>query len=165
MKLDPRVPVVAGLALTLVLANALVLHKESVLARGRTVLVELAPVDPRSLMQGDYMRLDYALTRWRTTPVRDGKMVVKLDEHQVAHFERFGDDPRESDEAVLQFKTRQGRPRIGANAYFFEEGHAEDFATAKYGELRVTGNGQSVLVGLRDRDFNVLRASEKIERD
>ena len=27
------------------------------------MLLELAPVDPRSLIQGDYMRLDYAIAR------------------------------------------------------------------------------------------------------
>ena len=35
---------------------------ERILSGGQTVLLELAPVDPRSLMQGDYMALNYALT-------------------------------------------------------------------------------------------------------
>ncbi|XOT97907.1 GDYXXLXY domain-containing protein, partial [Alcaligenes pakistanensis] len=30
---------------------------------GQTVLLELAPVDPRSLMQGDYMSLNFALSQ------------------------------------------------------------------------------------------------------
>lgn len=34
-------------------------EKETIAAQGTQVLLELAPVDPRSLMQGDYMRLRY----------------------------------------------------------------------------------------------------------
>lgn len=51
----------AGLLLVLLAVNLMVLNKESSLAQGRTVFLELAPVDPRSLMQGDYMVLRYAL--------------------------------------------------------------------------------------------------------
>ena len=55
--------VFAGLALTLGLTAVLVMDKERVVADGTPVLLELAPVDPRSLIQGDYMQLDYALAR------------------------------------------------------------------------------------------------------
>ena len=40
-------------------ANGTILQKQAVLDAGRPVLLRLAPVDPRSLMQGDYMRLRY----------------------------------------------------------------------------------------------------------
>ena len=43
--------------------NWLVVQKERVLSSGRTVLLELAPRDPRSIMQGDYMVLAYAAAR------------------------------------------------------------------------------------------------------
>ncbi len=41
-----------GLLLVVAVLVGLVLRKESVLAHGTSVLLELAPVDPRSLMQG-----------------------------------------------------------------------------------------------------------------
>ena len=34
---------------------------EDVLATGKPVVLKIAPVDPRSLMQGDYMVLNYAI--------------------------------------------------------------------------------------------------------
>jgi uncharacterized membrane-anchored protein len=52
-----------GVVLVLVVVNASVLDKERLLASGTPVLLELAPVDPRSLIQGDYMELDYAISR------------------------------------------------------------------------------------------------------
>lgn len=34
---------------------------EDVLATGKPIVLKIAPVDPRSLMQGDYMVLNYAI--------------------------------------------------------------------------------------------------------
>ena len=53
-------PLLGGL-LVLGIANFAIWQKEDVLANGRTILLELAPVDPRSLMQGDYMALRFRL--------------------------------------------------------------------------------------------------------
>ena len=49
-----------GLLLALVVVNHGVFRRERILADGRPLLLELAPVDPRALMQGDYMALRYA---------------------------------------------------------------------------------------------------------
>ena len=40
-----------------------VVSREMLLKKGKTVLFELAPADPRSIMQGDYMTLNYRITR------------------------------------------------------------------------------------------------------
>lgn len=50
-----------GLLLALVVANLGIRGHERTLSDGRVVLLELAPVDPRSLMQGDYMVLRFAV--------------------------------------------------------------------------------------------------------
>jgi hypothetical protein len=52
-------PIALTAVATLGLVNVQIWEKETVIARGQPVFVELAPVDPRSLMQGDYMRLAY----------------------------------------------------------------------------------------------------------
>jgi uncharacterized membrane-anchored protein len=150
-----------GLALVVVALVVLVVRKEQVLAHGTPVLLELAPVDPRSLMQGDYMVLDYAVSRQVAqageTPdeaPRDGRLVLRLDEQGVGRFvreERPG-TPLAPGELLLRYKARKGRVRLGAESFFFQEGHADRYAGAKYGELRVSGDGSSVLVGLRDAE-------------
>ena len=50
-----------SLVLILALVNWSIWSKEKLLADGRNVYLELAPVDPRSLMQGDYMALRFKL--------------------------------------------------------------------------------------------------------
>lgn len=146
--------VLAGLGLALALPGYAIVQKERLLAGGQVVLLELAPVDPRSLIQGDYMRLDYVLTRAIDANAdwpRDGAIVVKIDANGVATFVRRRDaSPLQPDELLLRYRRRDGRVRVGSDAYFFEEGSARRFERARYGELRVARDGNSVLVGLRD---------------
>ena len=143
-----------GLAFALLVPTGLVVQKEQVLRSGTPVLLELAPVDPRSLIQGDYMVLDYAISRERdtNTTATDGHMVLRLDANGVGTFVRFDtpDTPLAPDEFKLRYRLRKGRYRLGAEAFFFQEGHADRYEGARYGELRVAGSGASVLVGLRD---------------
>jgi uncharacterized membrane-anchored protein len=148
--------VLGGLLLALVVPNALIAHKERVLARGAPMLLELAPADPRSLIQGDYMRLDYAIARAipddaRRWP-RDGLLVVRPDERGVARLVRRHEPgtPLAPGERLLRYRRRGGRVRVGTDAFHFQEGRAERYAAARYGELRVDASGTSVLVGLRD---------------
>lgn len=152
--------VFGGLALVVVALVGLVVQKEWVLAHGTPVLLELAPVDPRSLMQGDYMVLDYAISREATRDggKAEGRLVLRLDERGVGRFVRreVPGTPLGPGEILLRYKVREGRVRLGAEAFFFQEGLADRYAHAKYGELRVARNGSSVLVGLRDAELRPL---------
>ncbi|MCI0507948.1 MAG: GDYXXLXY domain-containing protein, partial [Gammaproteobacteria bacterium] len=49
------------LAVVLLLANYFIISKEQVLANGKVMLLDLAPRDPRSILQGDYMVLRYRM--------------------------------------------------------------------------------------------------------
>ncbi|WP_395825239.1 GDYXXLXY domain-containing protein [Archangium minus] len=157
-----------GLALIVLVLVVLVVRKELVLVHGTPVLLELAPVDPRSLIQGDYMVLDYAISREVRKPddpfddttgdtgpnTEDGRLVLRLDENGVGRFVRRDapGTPLAPGELLLRYKVRKGRVRLGAESFFFQEGHADRYDGAKYGELRVTEDGSSVLVGLRDAE-------------
>mgnify|MGYP003576137327 CR=1 FL=1 len=159
----PTLLLFGGLALVLGAASYAIVDKELVLTRGTTVLVELAPVDPRSLMQGDYMRLDYALAGSATAGggfgwPRTGRIVVRLDDRGVARFvRRHGGEALAPGERLLAYRVRGNRLRIGSDAFFFEEGTASRYTNARYGELRVDHGGESVLVGLRDAERIRLR--------
>ncbi|TET34024.1 MAG: hypothetical protein E3J72_15305 [Planctomycetota bacterium] len=138
--------------------NGLIAHKEHVLKNGQTVLLRLAPRDPRSLMQGDYMVLRYAVAR-KVANLRDkpdGYLVIKLDENSVAEFVRLHEGGELAEgELLLRYRYRDGL-NLGAEGFFFQEGHAKYYNRARYGELKVTPNGNSVLAGLRGKDFEPL---------
>ena len=139
--------VLAGILATV---NGLIAHKEATLRSGRRMLLRLAPVDQRSLMQGDCMVLSYELERSVPTAAlpRDGRVVVAVDHNDVAEFVRVhAGEPLAPGEQLLRYRIR-GRIRLGAESFFFQEGHDKLYRGARYGELRVAANGSSVLVGL-----------------
>jgi uncharacterized membrane-anchored protein len=157
------VAVLAGLAV-LAFVNFGIYQRELLLTRGRVVLLKLSPVDPRSLMQGDYMRLnfeaaDQAFPWQRRSTLADGHIVVGLDARKVGHFRRFADKrPLAPDEIILRYRVRGGQPNFATNAYFFEEGQAGAFANAAYGEFRVAADGEMILTALRDARFAPLKS-------
>ncbi|MDR2016338.1 MAG: GDYXXLXY domain-containing protein [Burkholderiales bacterium] len=151
----------------LALLNWTIFQKERLIEQGRVVLLQLAPVDPRSLMQGDYMALRFVLENEirRATDNKidkDGIAVLRLDENNVAHFARLDDGASlQSSEVRLRYRVRDGRGtlKIATNAFFFEEGRGEIYEPARYGEFRVTESGDVILTQLRDEKFNVLGRS------
>lgn len=142
--------------------NLQILAKERIVDQGTTMLLELAPVDPRSLMQGDFMSLRYALSREVAQATKkfdslDGDVVVTLDQNGVAQFARIYQGARLArGERLLAFRKRGERVRLASDAWFFEEGTASTYRDARYGELRVAADGESMLVGLRDASLSAL---------
>ena len=155
------IALLAGLAM-LAFVNFGIWGRERLLTEGRIVLLDLAPVDPRSIMQGDYMRLDFALAGRafpfeRRREVADGKVIVAVDANRVAAFRRLDDGrPLAPDEVALRYRIRGAWPNFGTNAYFFEEGSAKAYENARYGEFRVGEDGDMILTGLRDDKFRPL---------
>ncbi|MCE9665648.1 GDYXXLXY domain-containing protein [Halomonas sp. M5N1S17] len=170
-----RIIVVVALVLILALVNWSIWAKERHLAEGEVVYLELAPVDPRSLMQGDYMALNFEVgnlireahyAQRRESGERqatDGHVVVRLDAQRIAHFERLGsgEGALDADEIRINYRMRHGRVRFATDAFFFQEGHAERFEPARYGQFRVNGRGEPLLVSLHDAELELLGEMER----
>jgi len=161
--------VLAGLALLLGV-NVTILSRERLIEDGTIVLLELVPVDPRSMMQGDYMALRFKLARdafplAERAAAQDGRLVLARDARAVAAFRRLDDGaPLAADEVTMRYRVRNGMPKLATNAWFFEEGHAADYAKARYGEFRVAPDGDAILTGLRDEGLAPLGTSAQAER-
>jgi uncharacterized membrane-anchored protein len=155
------IAVLAGLAI-LAAANWTIGSRERQLEEGVVVLLELAPVDPRSLMQGDYMALRFkvendAFGRARREELSDGRIVVRLDERGVAAFvRRDGGEPLGAGEVRLRYRVRDGRVKFATNAYFFQEGTAGIYERARYGEFRASASGELLLTHLRGENLERL---------
>lgn len=165
--------VLAGLAVTLAVVNGNIWQREALLAKGRVAILELAPVDPRSLMQGDYMALRFAagedIERWRNDRPADGQdaaafahidgyVVLAPDERGVARPVRIQEQaaPRDGNEIVLRYRLRASGVRLVTNAYFFPEGEQQRYQRARYGEMRVDDRGTGLLVRMLGEDLNPL---------
>ena len=144
-------------ALTVLVAvNGSILAKERIKTRGTRIYLELAPVDPRSLMQGDYLALRFRIAQ-DLSPEASGSAALKLDQRGVATL-----DPQPTSASPrIRYRIRNGAVWLGTNAYFFEEGTAERYAGARYGEFRLDpGSGEAVLVGLRDANLSAPGSAE-----
>jgi uncharacterized membrane-anchored protein len=154
------IALLAGLAV-LAAANWTIFAREKLITEGRLVFLELAPVDPRSLMQGDYMALRFRLAedvvRGRTEKAADGRMIVRLDARGVAGFARLDDgSPLREGEIPLRYRVRNGQVKFATNAFFFQEGTARAYEAARFGEARAAASGDLLLTGLRGKDLDPL---------
>ena len=165
-----KIALVAGL-IVLLLVNWSIVGKERHLKEGRVVYLELAPLDPRSLMQGDYMILNYKVANevyaalpknknkgWRRDiDSSDGRVVVGLDEKSVGHFKRLESDlPLAVDEVLLRYRVRGGKLKFATNGFFFQEGQGKHYDSARYGQFRVANDGELLLSSLHDKDLKKL---------
>jgi uncharacterized membrane-anchored protein len=149
--------------LVLLVANGAIWQKENLISHGQPLFVPLAPVDPRSLMQGDYMALRFAFSdgvRVADTALAAGQrpyVVAKRDARGIATVVRADmDTPLADDELRIELSPKNGDWVLVTDAWFFKEGEAERWAQAKYGEFRVGKDGRALLVGLRGAELKAL---------
>lgn len=163
-----RIPVfasiVAGLLAVLAAANVDIMQKEAIIRDGTRFVVALRPVDPRSLMQGDYMTLNFASQGGDDGDVfadySHRYVELKPDAQGVYHFTRTLPQmmsPAQPGNVVVRYRrTLDERVMFVTDAYFFPEGQGEHFARARYGEFRVNQDGVALLTGLLDEKQNRL---------
>jgi uncharacterized membrane-anchored protein len=157
-----RALIALGALMVFMGVNYAMYAKERIRREGQVVLLQLAPVDPRSLMQGDYMALRFGIAaeleaaraNERKVYDNDGRSVgIRLDERGVAQLASSGS----SSDLRIRYRIRNGQVWIGTNAYFFEEGSARRYEAARFGEFRLDrASGEAVLVGMRDEALKAL---------
>jgi uncharacterized membrane-anchored protein len=178
--LAARKPALATLGFGALLLGALgvvnwsVYDEETAYAEARTILLPLGPVDPRSLIQGDYMVLNFRETIYPSTEEiaalpETGEVFLRLDENGVAAFSRVaasGEAPAEGEIRIDYRKRGDGLLRYCPDSFFFQEGEADAFAAARFAVLKVAPDGRARLVALADDGGLLdLRGSVKWEGD
>lgn len=156
-----------GLLAVLLVANAGVMRYENILAHGKLLLLELAPLDPRALLQGDYMELAYAedrALRWGDKAADTmGYAVFAAGAERPAQILRLqpAAQPQAEDEVLIPLRRSQwdSTSLVLTGAYFFAEGLEPYFSPARYGEFRVDDSGRSVLLQLRDAEMQPMSAA------
>ena len=147
--------------------------------------LELTPVDPRSLLQGDYMTLNYDIIDKASdfiynnrTYIYDGEnenevdeirelrkladakrayIAVRLDENKVAKFVKLSKEKTdEKDLLFIAFKSDGFNVNINANSYLFQEGTGDKYEDARYSKVVLVGD-KLRLVDLRDKDFKEIK--------
>ncbi len=176
-----KIIAIITLIIALSLINYSIYKKEQLLENGKIVFLKLAPVDPRSLMQGDFMALRFELAgqiqvelkenklftdNFDNNKSTDGLVYVQLDKKDVASFVSIASTKENTQTSAngdnldkvtaLQFRVRKGQVKFATNAYFFEEGTGKTLQPAKYGKFRVSFDGELLLVTLHDENLKEL---------
>ena len=156
--LRTRLLIGAGMLATGVLCTFATVTAEDILRHGRTVFIALRPIDPRSLLQGDYMAVAFATERLPTPSSLQNREVfgiASLDSRSIATLQRIANthETKRDDEIALQLRTKSRRWFVGSDAWYFEEGRGKPFEAAKFGSFRIGANGRPLLVGLVDAEL------------
>lgn len=158
-----------GVVLALGVANHDVLDKEQVIQDGQKIYVALAPRDPRSLMQGDYMALNFGFPREIQAALEQADsgrtqnratVLARLDARGVASVLRVASahEAPAAGELLLPLKRMQWRWVLVTDAFYFPEGQGQPLQAARFGEFRVLPDGRALLVGLADEQLQPLKA-------
>jgi uncharacterized membrane-anchored protein/uncharacterized membrane protein len=155
--------IAALVVLQVVSMSAQITKSEQLLANGQLIKLQLVPYDPRSLLQGDYVRLQYTISE---PDLSDGmkesfifqskaSIVIGPDPQGVYQYKRI----YENGEALQQGEVRiNGRWNgydgfvYGIETYFVPEGTGlEVERNAKFAEVKVSASGDAILVRLLDQ--------------
>lgn len=140
----------------LAVVNVGIFQKETLIANGRPVFVELMPVDPRSLMQGDYMQLAFHLpmvaraNHEKMAGAERVRAVGTIAPRGVLTLDHLADGaPLAPEEMAVELTPHGDSWMLATDAWYFKEGEAKRWASARYGEFRVDASGRALLTGLR----------------
>ncbi|WP_209446911.1 GDYXXLXY domain-containing protein [Paenibacillus jamilae] len=131
-------------------------RSETLLVTGASVKLKLAPIDPRSLLQGDYVALNYDIS---TPPSKNSlqekdwnrgkvKVVLTPDSQGVYIADRLYQDGEKlaHHEIVLNGQWNGSRILYGIENYFIPEGTGRTVEqNAHYAYIRVSRNGDALL--------------------
>ncbi|MEC7769953.1 MAG: GDYXXLXY domain-containing protein [Bacteroidota bacterium] len=155
MKKYSWIIILANLVVFLGVFNFSIIKKEKQLTRGNLIFLELSPVDPRSLLQGDYMQLRYEIANnldYDNIP-EHGLCAIELNGYGIAKNIRYLENMGQinTNEHPLKYTGKQWWGlKFGAESFFFQEGEGEKYEKVKYGGINVDENGNAILIGLYD---------------
>src|SRR5690606_12311342 len=109
-----RLAIAAAVLLILAVSALTIWRFEQTLTTGQTLIIELAPVDPRSLMQGDYMALAFAVDRELPDDAAQYSYAwLNLNKQGVASLYSLSNDLPTQDGLIgLLLRQRDGNRRI-----------------------------------------------------
>lgn len=136
------------------------LNFEETLDQGQTFYLELRPADPRSIMQGDYMRLAYeADQRLESEQDNPAFAAFIVWANREAEFTTLTQTPAADDLKTTVFVPVQKvgqRALIQPRSFFFQEGSASDFARARFAVFKYSSPDAVLLSGLADKDKKLI---------
>ncbi len=157
--------------LSLVLFGVMIVGHERHLATGQTMYVKLAPADPRSMIQGDYMALNYEL--YLTDDLQNSDVPDKLhitttvaldDQRRVTKTDILAQ--MDGEKLMINNPNRSSWGLYPASkSFMFAEGLADCYEQASYAHLIVDDKGKPMLKELVNDNLKSLLCEQKARLD
>ena len=138
--------------------TALVLYNIFPFLIGKEVLLEIRPVDPRDLLRGDYVTLDYNISHYGQNGNLRGDVyvILKTDENNVAEIDFITkDNPKKYEkELYLKGKIIRNTIKYGIESYFVKEKTGLEIekkirlSSKSYAKVKIAPNGKAKVTGL-----------------
>ena len=169
-----KILIVVNIVLLFVITGFSAQKEESYKKLDSYFYLELRPVDPRSLLQGDYMTLNYDILDQTTEFIYQNKsydyyeeerkeeakkayIAIRLDGNKVAKFVKLTKEKTdEKDLLFVAYKSDGYNVDINANSYLFQEGTGDKYENARYAKVVLVDN-KLRLIDLRDKDFKEIK--------
>ncbi|MBI0422874.1 GDYXXLXY domain-containing protein [Acinetobacter sp. ACIN00229] len=163
---------------TLLIFVGLVAKNEWHLHHSKSIFIELRPVDPRSILQGDYMALAYKLNL-QSLKALAGSESEALDQvifnHSSVQAKVILDSQNRVVRTILDtnnsfagqsliLKNPENRLQAlypASRSFLFAEGLAQCYQKAKYAEFKVNTKGEAILFDLRGEGLQPLNCKQQ----
>lgn len=139
-------------------------YTQRALQTAQTVYFKIEPVDPRALLSGDYMQLRYDFERPYLAE-QGQALVLQVGENNVLYLpSAAAEDEAQASAAqadtpqrpqTVRIKTLRSHYRV-PHQFYFQEGTGKKYENAVYAKAAVLPNGSILLLGLTDKNFNLL---------
>jgi len=147
------------LVIILIFSMTQIKQKEKFFRKADEIYLKLAPIDPRSMIQGDYMRLNYEILE--TIHYRSkGYIIVALDDKRVGRFVRFEHKLDRKKLKENEYPIRVKNRKIKSMTFFFQEGAAKAYEQAVYGKFKADKSGDLILRDLVDDNLGVIKGGK-----
>lgn len=163
---------------TILIFVGLVAKNEWHLHHSKSIFIELRPVDPRSILQGDYMALAYELNL-QSLKALAGNESEALDRvifnHSSVPAKVILDSQNRVVRTILDtnnsfagqsliLKNPENRLQAlypASRSFLFAEGLAQCYQKAKYAEFKVNTKGEAILFDLRGEGLQPLNCKQQ----
>ncbi|PTV44290.1 GDYXXLXY protein [Acinetobacter oleivorans] len=163
---------------TILIFVGLVVKNEWHLHHSKSIFIELRPVDPRSILQGDYMALAYELNL-QSLKALAGSESEALDQvifnHSSVPAKVILDSQNRVVRTILDsnnsvagqsliLKNPENRLQAlypASRSFLFAEGLAQCYQKAKYAEFKVNTTGEAILFDLRGEGLQPLNCKQQ----
>lgn len=141
----------------LIFFNYSIYRYEKIIQTGETVYLKIKPTDPRSILQGDYMKMLYEITDGISfiTDEKKGSIVIKTDPTGIGAFVRlYEGEALGENEKLIPFRKVYSNVTLIPDSFMFQEGHARFYNNAEYAIFKFIDASEFVLVGLANKNLH-----------